>query len=1196
MSSFLRDLAGEALDFFEFVGDALGDELTRQALVRDLGGDPAAPAPTSPFPQDRLDSIRAYADGADTRAESSAAVLKDIKDLVLAVAANYQSWRAGWRQGGQASMHSLLDLLASNYVRVRFPRLFLVIHAFAFLEEVATLDAPGEMSFARLGNAFKAAWDFLWHPGRIVGDLDPEGTGSRGFDFAVRMLSTVFVIYEFVAERDVPLLSDVLYGWDGPGLDVDSPQRPHASDLLASRMATFVMGHVTGDATDDLQGVEKLKVSLAAVPRAHGGPGVFVTLGGVFDRLVPLGDAWQLSVKLQGGGTISGVVGKSTRFLPPDRQSALRVGVVSRPGEAGQPSFALPHETGSRIEIGRLSFGVSLASDQLEFAARVSNGAVVIDTEDSDSFIGELLAGVPLRLPFSIALGASTTRGLFFDGAAPPFTSTPARPGGDRAALPPGAEPEEPEPPELPPLGSPGTPGAPIIEGVIPLGRSIGPLTVHEIAVRFVRGPADQPIRDTTRFAVEVLTTFSARLGPVQARVEKLGVSLAIDSGKPPEESNLGVVDLDLGLKPPLGVAVLVDSSYVSGGGLLFHDAAQHLYAGALVLTLRGGMALKAVGLVATRAPDGSKAFSMLLFITAEGFQPIPIGLGFTLRGIGGMLAIHRTFDEAAMRASLASGTLKNVLFPRDPVHRVGELLRSLTTLFPARRGCFIFGPIVKIDWGTPAMIDIELAVLYEIRLNRGDRLIILGRLSSILPNRDRDLVRLNMDAFGLIDFEQGTASLDAVLVDSRFVHRFVLTGQMAMRLVWKGDASFALAVGGLHPKFALPAGFPRLERISLALTTGDNPRLLCQAYVGITPNTLQFGARATLYAAALGFSVEGEVGFDVLIHLVPFHLLAEFHASVQLRRGSRTLFKVKVEGALEAPLPLRVRGKASFEILWCDFSVRFDATLVGGSAPADVQRIDALGELTRALGDARSWQAQAPDATGRLVSIRAARGDEAGAVLLHPLGGLSVRQSVVPLNLTRDIDRLGAASPSGARRFAVTQATLGTRPAATEALRELFAPAQFFDMSDEDKLVAPSFESMDAGLTIGEAGHAFSYADRVVSRFDYKDIVIGADGASVEEPVRWQPPGPLVFRQALSGAAGRSPIRRTLVDRFAAAADTPAGASLRAARWAAIGDPVAGTASFPATAAPLTWFEAQAKVSRGAPLLVPDFESLSVS
>ena len=1192
MSAFFRSVAREALDFFAFVGESLGSDLTRAGLVRDLGGDPRAPVATSPFPQARLDSIRAYADGVDTHAEATADVLRDIAALVAIVGVNYQGWRAGWRQGGAASVHSLLDLLASNYVRVRYPRLFLIVHAFAFLEEVATLDAPGEMSFARIGNAFKAAGLFLWHPGRVVEELDPEGTGSHGFDFAVRMLSTAFVIIESVAEKDVPLLSDVLYGWDGPGLDVDAPQRPRAADLLAARMATLVMGHTTGDVTDDLQGVEKLKLTLAAVPRGHGGPGVFLSLGGNFERLVPLGDGWLLAVKFQGGGTISGVIGKNSRFLPSDRQSALRAGVVSRPGPGGGPSFALPDRTGSRIEIGRLSFGVSLATDAQEFAARISGGALVIDTADSDSFIGELLAGVPLRLPFSVALGASTSRGLFFDAAVPPFASTAPRAAAFEA---PGLE-EPLDFPELPPLGGPRPPGAPAIEGAISLGKSIGPLTIHEIGLRLARGPSDVPMRETTRFSLDVLATFSARLGPVQARVEKLGLSLGLDWGKPPEASNLGVLDLDLGVKPPLGVSLLVDSSYVTGGGVLFHDPVQHLYAGALVLTLRGGMSLKAVGIVGTRAPDGSKLFSLLIFITAEGFQPIPIGLGFTLRGVGGMLAIHRTFDEAAMRASLASGTLKNVLFPRDPVSRIGEVLTSLTTLFPVKRKCFIFGPIVKIDWGTPAMIDIELAVLYEIRLGQGDRMIILGRLSSILPNRDRDLIRLNMDAFGLIDFEQGKASLDAVLVDSRFLQRFVLTGQMAMRLVWKGDASFALAVGGLHPRFALPTGFPRLERMSLALTTGDNPRLLCQAYVAITPNTLQFGARATLFASALGFSVDGDVGFDVLIHLIPFHLLAEFHASVQLRRGSHRLFMVKVEGALEAPLPLRVRGKASFEILWCDFSVRFDATLVGGSAPADVRRVDVLGELTRALADARSWQVQPPDETGRLVSVRAARPDEAGAVLVHPLGTLSVRQSVVPLNLARDIDRLGAASPSGARRFAVTRATIGTTEAPRAPLQELFAPAQFFDMSDEDKLVAPSFESMDAGVTMGAAAHAFSHADRVVSRFDYKDIVIGADGASVEQPVRWQPPGPLVFRQALAGAAGRSPMRRTLTERFASPRGTQGGATLRPARWEAVQDLLTAPVALPAPAAPLTWFESQAKARPGAPLVVPDFERRGVS
>ena len=124
------------------------------------------------------------------------------------------------------------------------------------------------------------------------------------------------------------------------------------------------------------------------------------------------------------------------------------------------------------------------------------------------------------------------------------------------------------------------------------------------------------------------------------------------------------------------------------------------------------------------------------------------------------------------------------------------------------------------------------------------------------------------------------------------------------------------------------------------------HPAMIEIVPVGATVSTLQlrsrrsgrirspFGARAQLYAAAYGFSIQGDVGYDVLIQLVPFHFLADFHASVQLKRGSRNLFKVSVAGALEGPRPLRVSGKASFEIFWCDFSVRFDKTLVGGEKP----------------------------------------------------------------------------------------------------------------------------------------------------------------------------------------------------------------------------------------------------------------------
>ena len=210
------------------------------------------------------------------------------------------------------------------------------------------------------------------------------------------------------------------------------------------------------------------------------------------------------------------------------------------------------------------------------------------------------------------------------------------------------------------------------------------------------------------------------------------------------------------------------------------------------------------------------------------------------------------------------------------------------------------------------------------------------------------------------------------------------------------------------------------VPRVTVALTTGDNPKLIVEAYFALTSNTVQFGARASLYAAAYGFSIEGYIGFDVLIQLWPPHFIADFQAGVQLKRGSRNLFKVDVRGMLEGPIPLRVAGKATFGILWWDYTVGFDRTLIGGSGDVVTETLDVVAEVADPAGQ--------PDAAGG-PSCRPPRASWSGcgaapagdALLLHPLGRLEVRQGVVPLHLDRDIDRVGAFVPRDARRFAIT-------------------------------------------------------------------------------------------------------------------------------------------------------------------------------
>ena len=220
----------------------------------------------------------------------------------------------------------------------------------------------------------------------------------------------------------------------------------------------------------------------------------------------------------------------------------------------------------------------------------------------------------------------------------------------------------------------------------------------------------------------------------------------------------------------------------------------------------------------------------LLVLITGQTATPngalLQLPLGWRLTGIGGLIAIHRTVDENALRLGLENHTLESILFPQDPVRNAPTIIAALERVFPPRVGSYLLGLMVQLQWGVTTLIEVNLGLIVE--LGARNRFVALGRLTSILPRKENDLLRLNLDAVGIIDFDQGTIEVDALLVDSRLLHRFPLTGAGALRARWTSPRSFALAAGGMHHAFTPPAGFPALDRIAVSFTTGDNPRLTC--------------------------------------------------------------------------------------------------------------------------------------------------------------------------------------------------------------------------------------------------------------------------------------------------------------------------------------------------------------------------------
>ena len=285
-------------------------------------------------------------------------------------------------------------------------------------------------------------------------------------------------------------------------------------------------------------------------------------------------------------------------------------------------------------------------------------------------------AGTPLRLPLRSAW-ASSTRGCSYEGTRRHSRRRGQHPthatGEQRRSAAAGCR-----------RCQPGTSGAPIIEVTIPIGRTLGPVTIHEVAVRFgagLRRTTPDPGHDVDRSEIGLLQR-AARPASI-VRVDKLGVALRRRLRQAAGRRNLASSTSTSACRLPRGVAARGRRpSFVTGGGFLFHDEVQQLYAGVARPDPprrhhpQGGRSGRDA-----RCRTAARASRCCVFITAEDFQPIPIGLGFTLRGIGGMLAINRTFDEDAMRAALRQRHARNVLFPKDPIHNVTEIITQ-----PARR------------------------------------------------------------------------------------------------------------------------------------------------------------------------------------------------------------------------------------------------------------------------------------------------------------------------------------------------------------------------------------------------------------------------------------------------------------------------------------------------------------------------------
>jgi hypothetical protein len=545
-------------------------------------------------------------------------------------------------------------------------------------------------------------------------------------------------------------------------------------------------------------------------------------------------------------------------------------------------------------------------------------------------------------------------------------------------------------------------------------------------------------------------------LGPLVAVVQNMGIT-ATFTFPPNNAGNLGPVNLAIGFKPPTGVGLSVDTGIIKGGGFLSINVDKGEYVGAMELDFVGVVSLKAIAIINTKMPDGSKGFSLLIVITAD-FPPIQLGFGFTLNAVGGLLGLNRTVNIDALREGVRTNAIKSILFPQDVVANITRIVSDLKQVFPPYSDHFVVGPMAELGWGTPSIITVELGILLEIPV---PRIAILGVLKAFLPEAEAALLRIQVNFLGIIDFENKYISFDASLFDSRLLI-YTLTGDMAFRLSWGAQPMFILSVGGFHPAYHdAPQDLRSMKRLAISLLSGDNPRISVMSYFAVTSNTVQFGARAELYAAAAGFNIFGFIGYDVLFQFEPFKFIAAFEAGLALRRGTSTVMGIHVSGQLSGINPWNARGDASISILFFEVSVSFNETWGDRAESVEPGREDLIARLTAEINDNRNWKAAIPAGNNLHVSLRKLELPP-DQLVAHPMGVLTFSERLVPLGV--EIAKFGNRVPKDARKFeiAATDTGVGTAPVSEE-----FAPSNFFEKTDNEKLSSPSFDQMTSGFEV---------------------------------------------------------------------------------------------------------------------------------
>lgn len=625
--------------------------------------------------------------------------------------------------------------------------------------------------------------------------------------------------------------------------------------------------------------------------------------------------------------------------------------------------------------------------------------------------------------------------------------------------------------------------------------KKIGPLTLANLGIDI-----GCPKNDFGTLRLGTGTTFSLQMGEaVSMSFENLKLGFDINIFK--KDFSLGDFDFDFNFKFPDGIGVAIDCPAVKGAAIINYNQDTGELFGALELDVIEKFGVSAMLLLDLGIVDGH-FFSMMAMLSTRFSPGIPLGMGFSLTAIGGMLGLQRMLDYNAIREAVRSGTLESTFFVSDVVKHIAEMKKTAEKIFPAKEDQFFVGllgqisfePVVKCTAG----LMLQLPDPFEI--------ILVGILKVSIE--DTDIIRINVAFSGSLDFKKGL-QFDASIYDSSIVG-ITLEGDMAFRLFWGGDTKgFLLSVGGFHPAYKPEAGMhvSDMRRLSMKLDY-DVLRVGLETYFAVTSNSFQIGARLDIKIGWDRFGIIGYAGFDALFQFDPFMFMFSIEAGMAVMVGRLKVLSIDLSLSLSGPKPWNAKGKAKFYFLFIPVKVGFDITWGDKQSELPKKQINVMGLFKEQVNNPKNWFVDESGRDWDVVTIENKVGqseDTSEVLILAPGSILAFNQNAIPMEETMDL--CNNAVPTDYKKMMIDQIVLNKNERQilnAEENRKIeenenfrlsvvgvtldndFAPALFKSMTNQEKLESKSYKKYASGFTLKNDGSRKVGKGKTVELGDY--------------------------------------------------------------------------------------------------------------